>query len=113
MTREEAIAALLKRVAYVKVALKYFETDGEDRDNYKESISAYEIAIDALRGPVPDPETGLVTCGCGGSPEYESYDSEWLVKCKNYCPASTYYKGTKEEAAEEWNRMMGYEGGAR
>jgi hypothetical protein len=26
-------------------------------------------AIDALRGPQPDPDTGLVPCGCGGKPK--------------------------------------------
>jgi hypothetical protein len=56
----------------------------------------------------PDPESGLVPCGCGGVPIYDSYAEEWQVKCTNLCPASTFYKETKEEAAAEWNRMMGH-----
>ena len=38
---------------------------GDQMDITAEDIEAFDMAILALRGPQPDPKTGLVPCGCG------------------------------------------------
>lgn len=73
-------------------------------------------AIAALRGPQPDPITGLVPCGCGGVPLLDDWD--WgddnnMWEC--WCPKCRIKIGfyTKADAARSvWNRAMGYKGGA-
>jgi hypothetical protein len=86
---------------------------------------AIRIAIAALRGPVPDPETGLVPCGCGGTPEYIHSvplinGGTFGVRCFR-CDAmiglvadesslvGDYVK--KNYAKSAWNTMRGYKEG--
>jgi hypothetical protein len=78
------------------------------------------MAADALRGPVPDPETGLVRCGCGGVAKLYHYDVDdafrdafpddyWVVFCDD-CGIETGTEPTEEQAKTVWNRAMGYRG---
>lgn len=64
---------------------------------------------EVLSGPVPDPETGLVPCGCGGKPEYYDHPlQDWVaVECVE-CGDNTSYKDTKEQARDVWNLSHGY-----
>ena len=74
----------------------------------------------------PDPDTGLVPCGCGGSAAYHiSYDGKaWSTTVKVACNKclinvafSALYELRGEEALADdaknaWNTAMGWKGGA-
>lgn len=79
------------------------------------AVEAMEIAIAVLRGPVPDPETGLVPCGCGGKVEthelFGEYSGTYMTDCKKCATGTTQYN-TKKEAQDAWNTAMGWKGGA-
>lgn len=75
------------------------------------------LDLDTLRalisGPIPDPVTGLVPCGCGGKAELGNYlksisDNQYYVYCP-ICYTRTDLKETKNYAMESWNFAMGYE----
>ena len=73
---------------------------------------AMHMAAAALRGPQPDPITGLMPCGCGGKAEYYYHPIEdWVaVECVE-CGAGTSYKDTKEQARDAWNLSHSYREG--
>ena len=72
----------------------------------------------ALRGPVPDPETGLVPCGCGGKAkigrlEYTIADPDLMPAFYAYCQDCgiiTENSADREQTKNAWNRAMGYRG---
>jgi len=71
---------------------------------------AMHMAAAALRGPEPDPETGLVPCGCGGKAEIcgsSGDDESYSLECWE-CGTSSRCYDTKKEAKAAWNRAMGY-----
>ena len=67
-------------------------------------------AIDALKPPTPDPDTGLVPCGCGGKAELfraiKPQDGTSFVQCTN-CTVCTGVFVDEEKTRSEWNRAMG------
>ena len=72
----------------------------------------------ALRGP--DPDTGLVPCGCGGKailfhqPDIEGPGSDGdrrAVFCEKTCGMGTSDMTSPEYAVETWNTGMGWKGG--
>ena len=74
----------------------------------------------ALRGP--DPDTGLLPCGCGGVAE-ELFDgfsfdgdgmecNDYLVKCKKCGMQTQVIQTWNEKARDIWNTAMGWKGGA-
>lgn len=85
---------------------------------------AMHMAAAALRGPQPDPITGLVPCGCAGKPEYHSSKYGYVASVKMHaecpdCHAKTaeYYAFLHSDGALEelqrrvmdaWNTMRGY-----
>lgn len=71
MTREEA-ANLLDHYCYGNTNILR-ECDDELAEKIQ---TAMDEAIAALRGPQPDPITGLVPCGCGGE-VYPHYQLGW------------------------------------
>ena len=91
----------------------------------KDGIEAYQIALSVLRGPQPDPITGLVPCGCAGKPEYHQHEWGYIasvkvsVKC-SVCKSSTAefvefayddadtVTALKAIARGAWNAMRGY-----
>lgn len=95
MTREDAI---------------FFLNGLRSNNNCDETI---DMAIAALRAPVPDPETGLVPCGCGG----RAYMADWSlfrghlysVHCLD-CNTQTDHCESQKEAKARWNTAMGYKG---
>jgi len=129
MTREEAA----KRWEWVIENFNYFSVYLWP-DQRQELLAS--IAL--LRGPVPDPETGLVSCGCGkrlvlkhnpgkcqepydnpSDPENWDFPPSWWVECeksslsigKRYNDTFSEYCGvydSAEEAITEANRAMGY-----
>ena len=104
-----------------------FGAEGPEQyiNDCQNNIDAYNTAITALRGPHPDPITGLVPCGCGGKAILEkgiNYHSGYYVICeKCECnigldrddflrPFGAY--PTAEQAVSDWNRAIGWKGGA-
>jgi len=101
MTREEAT---IKHFEGLKK--RYTKTHNGVQCGY------VELAIAALRGPVPDPITGLVPCGCGGTPvmlKCESHVGEevWIVMCSD-CHVSTAECFYELAAKNDWNISHGY-----
>lgn len=73
---------------------------------------AHEIAINALKGPQPDPETGLVPCGCGGhglcyfvASPYQ--DKGYSIVCSD-CHIKVEGCIDAISAKECWNTALGY-----
>jgi hypothetical protein len=104
MTREEAAEVL-----------KQYEKAGT-RGLMHKLPDALKTALDALRGPVPDPETGLVPCGCGGKPKlhvWQSNGGNISVTCPN-CTMQITGIGDEEVTERSiqymrdlWNAAMG------
>jgi hypothetical protein len=65
---------------------------------------------DVFLGPQPDPETGLVPCGCGGKAELHPAggigNNDVMAECTT-CSVAVICV-TKEEAIRVWNEAMGY-----
>ena len=82
------------------------------------NMDAFRVAIKALRGPVPDPDTGLVPCGCGGVVEQEDFHDGFFphsrVMCRGCWTETTRCRRTTEEAHKMakigWNTAMGWRG---
>lgn len=77
---------------------------------------ATDTVITTLRGPQPDPVTGLVPCGCGGEPLLEDWDlgnnkNIWECWCTK-CLIRTRFYSKVDAACSAWNRAMGRKGGA-
>ena len=67
------------------------------------------MAAAALRGPQPDPITGLAPCGCGGKPtflySYVARDDECCLECPR-CGAKSALRLGEERARDSWNTAM-------
>ena len=82
---------------------------------------AFTAAVTALRGPQPDPKTGLVPCGCGGKAyiiNSSGYSRRLYVECDR-CAIMLGVEATGDGALQgiyryddqiikDWNRAMGY-----
>jgi hypothetical protein len=100
-------------------------------------VDAAELVDDILRRQTPDPETGLVPCGCGGVPKLHktvlsgtygidhfsghcfSSMIHWVecarcgVKTESHFPGVPLYQArpvcpSEKEATDAWNAAMGY-----
>ncbi len=63
-----------------------------------------------LRGPQPDPKTGLVPCGCGGKAGFHYsviVDNDCYVEC-GICGGHTMVALSEDKARDAWNTAMGY-----
>ena len=74
-----------------------------------------DMAIAALRGPQPDPDTGLMPCGCGGKAMHMVWPDEnfpnglrLYVICGECMTETSGFNETNENAANRWNRAMGW-----
>ena len=72
MTREEAAEFTRKLVARAEIIV--FPKTPKRINNIP--VFYFEAVLSALRGPQPDPITGLVPCGCGGE-VYPHYQLGW------------------------------------
>ncbi len=72
-------------------------------------------SIALLRGPQPDPDTGLVPCGCGGKAGFHysvmMRDNDCYVEC-GICGGHTKVVLSEDKARDAWNTAMGWKGGA-
>lgn len=107
MTLEQAVEVLIDR--YNSSVIR-----GRIDDEWR---LATDTVIAALRGPEPDPATGLMPCGCGGKailfhqPDIEGPGSDgdrWAVFCEKTCGMETSDMTSPEYAVETWNTGMGY-----
>lgn len=92
MTREDAI---------------FFLNGLRSNNNCDETI---DMAIAALRGPQPDPDTGLVPCGCGGRAfVYCPVDMTdvFVIRCEK-CRVGITFAMDLPRAKKEWNTAMGW-----
>ena len=106
MTREEAAEFTRKLVARAETIA--FPKTPKTINNIP--VFYFEAVLSALRGPEPDPETGLVPCGCGGKAEthelYGEYSGTYMTDCKE-CGTGTTQYSTKKESRDAWNTAMG------
>ena len=84
----------------------------------RQEKSEYLDALKVLSYPVPDPETGLVPCGCGKRAIFYGFDEKredgefprahrTAAGCPD-CPATTDWEENQDDARRIWNKMMGY-----
>ena len=121
MTREEAAKNPVDLAIWeFENAIKGTEEDNSEYPNYCIHIDEYKTALKALlwmKGPRPDPDTGLVPCGCGGKAKVwpsnlrESMITGYAVVCTECDMAMFWVRGKKENAVKVWNRAMGWKGG--
>ena len=111
MTREESIKLLKETIERLSAPNGYLWPDER-----KVLLDVFSV----LRGPAPDPDTGLVPCGCGGSAAYHiSYDDEnWSTtvkvacnKCLIHVIFSALYElrgaeALADDAKNAWNTAM-------
>ncbi len=102
MTREEAAEVL---------ELLYGDCDPIEENTWL----ALRMGVAALRGPQPDPDTGLMPCGCGGEAMYMVWPDEDFpngtrryVVCGQCMTETSGFNETNENAANRWNRAMGW-----
>ena len=82
---------------------------------------AMHMAADALRGPQPDPDTGLVPCGCGGKvkiwpsepTQFTHVITDYEVGCTECAMTTGWVRGKQENAMKVWNTAMGWKGGSK
>lgn len=98
MNRQEAIAELKRMASTI------------EWDYPLDAQIAIEKAVEALRGPQPDPDTGLVPCGCGGRAMLIGLQAYSYVCI--HCGTSTRNYEKEEHAKTAWNTAMGQKGGA-
>lgn len=89
-------------------------------NNLQEAINMAIAALREKQQRQPDPDTGLVPCGCGGKailfhqPDIEGPGSDgdrWAVFCEKTCGMATADMTSPEYAVETWNTGMGWKGG--
>ena len=90
----------------------------EEGDRYAQRAKAvYETALSALRDVLqrqPDPETGLVPCGCGGkamvwpSDLRQAMVTAYQVGCIECAMTTVWVRGKQENAVKVWNTAMGH-----
>ena len=102
MTRVERdnAALTIREYAFGQMNMLRMLGDEDAANNLQEAIN---VAIAALRGPQPDPETGLMPCGCGGKAEVGDGNKAFCGRCG----ITTLEQFTQEDAKSEWNRAMG------
>ncbi len=112
MTRDEAARVLKAQVDYYGKLFASMVTAGDYSElrELETRMEALEVGADALRGPQPDPKTGIVPCGvCGKSPTYEEFNDGFFdldrVECRG-CGVMVTSACGKSKA--KWNAMRGY-----
>ena len=112
MTRDEAARVLKAQADYYGKLFASMITAGDYSElrELEKRMEALEIGADALRGPQPDPKTGIVPCGCGGKPtflySYVARDDECYLECPR-CEAKSALRLGEERARDSWNTAMG------
>ena len=100
MNRQEAIASI------TDVANRL------DKIGEFNTATSLMVAMETLiKRPQPDPDTGLVPCGCGGAAvDNVGIDYRYGYKCQK-CGIETMAGPNRDCAKEVWNTAMGWKGG--
>ena len=115
MTKKEAALVRLRLMAHQAFGAMV-ENRGGGGEEAQKDLDAIDWAIATIQSkiarPQPDPDTGLVPCGCGGRADCNdtgitSKDGKqlWWVEC-TACGISTYGHQQKGKAKAAWNRSM-------
>jgi len=107
MNRQEAID-------FIHQTAQHLERLGEHNP-----AKALEIALETIL-PTPDPDTGLVPCGCGGKAkiwlseptQFTKVVTDYEVGCTECAMTTGWVRGKQENAIKVWNTAMGRKGGA-
>ena len=73
---------------------------------------------ECIKPPQPDPDTGLVPCGCGGKAKVwpsdlrQAMTTDYEVGCTKCATTTVWVRGKQENAIKVWNTAMGWKGGA-
>ena len=97
MTQEEAIGEIT-----------YLVYSNQETMGSAKLQDALRVITESLRNPLPDPDTGLVPCGCGCKPELRDDGWGWH---QVYCTGCDMHGGnsrTPDGVIEEWNTAMGW-----
>jgi hypothetical protein len=95
MTRAEAVAV-------IDSVVRYFSKQGNEETSSELDEAACVLGVYRI----PDPDTGLMPCGCGMKAERIRLGYQKAVACVNGC-AYTGWCDTQEEADAKWNRSRG------
>ena len=107
MTQLERIKRLEASIAFWDRLIPIEMLKAEKQTHFSVELREdMRIALAALRGPQPDPETGLMPCGCGGKAEVGDGNKAFCGRCG----ITTLEQFTQEDAKSEWNRAMGVKG---
>ena len=108
MNREEAA----KKLEFIvdTYGSMYFSLWGDEKEEVLKIINMY------VRGPQPDPITGLVPCGCGGVAEQTDFHDGFFPYSKVEClecgneimRAGNTASEAHSEAKRAWNTSHGY-----
>lgn len=115
MTKEEASGVLKAQADYYGKLFESMVTAGDYLELWEleKRMEAIEMGADALRGAQPDPDTGLMPCGCGGIVKVAFYSGyagtpdAYQVDCFQ-CHVGTRPMQTEEQAKAAWNLSHGY-----
>ena len=111
MTREEAAEFTRKLVA--RAEINAFPKTPKTINNIP--VFYFEAVLSALRGPQPDPDTGIVRCGCGGKAKIWPSDptqfthviTDYEVGCTECAMTTGWVRGKQDNAMNVWNTAMG------
>ncbi|NLG11396.1 MAG: hypothetical protein GX562_07710 [Coriobacteriaceae bacterium] len=111
-------ALTIREYAFGQMNILRILGDEDAENNLQEAIN---MAIAALRGPQPDPDTGLARCGCGGKAKIWPSDptqfthviTDYEVGCTECAMTTGWVRGKQENAMKVWNTAMGWKGGSK
>lgn len=119
MDRREAVGELQRMLDGIEEVQAYSQMSKSQYEDGYRRMDALRMAINALQPPTPDPETGLVPCGCGGELELHkrplsNYGKDkdkyqYWVFCRK-CHLSTMDYLSADLAKYYANKAMGWEG---
>ena len=111
MTKEEAALVRLRLMAHRAFGAMVENRRGGSEETHKD-LDAIEWAIATIQSkiahPHPDPDTGLVPCGCGGDAvrNGRSFLCAYVTSCSE-CGTLAWSKASQQEADNNWNTAMG------
>ena len=100
MTQEEAIGEIT-----------YLVYSNQETMGSAKLQDALRVITESTRNPVPDPDTGLMPCGCGGKAGFHYsvmlQDNDCYVAC-GICGEHSKVALCEEKARDAWNTAMGW-----
>ena len=107
----------MNRQEAYKFLAEYVDRNYDPDCDYDEFCRAMEC-INRLAPPTPDPDTGLVPCGCGGKAKIwpsslrQDMTTDYAVVCTECAIVTGWVRGKQENAVKVWNTAMGWKGDA-